>query len=463
MTPDGRTPSLHFPTKFAFTPRLSSVCAILIREEARTPIDLSAKHARGAHTGDEEALGNHRNICYPSKINSWFKYKNTVVFLFNSSKLYSMSSILYVENSIEYVLSHRLSWLESARRAGFEVHVATLKGGGESRIKSENFEYYTISGGEFSKNPIDQLSLISGLFYLYKEVNPDIVHNVGLRAILYGGLVSVLGGGGKVVNTVTGLGYFFSESTYISRAIQKLIIIALRVFYSIGDNVFVFQNPSDRKLFLERNVVGSEESLVILGSGVDTDRFTPSPEPSGTPVVLFPARLIWPKGVKSFVESARRLDGRGVDARFVMVGRLDPENPASISRRQLQAWCEEGIVEWNGYVKDMPDMLSRSHIVCLPSTYREGVPKVLIEAAACGRPIVTTDMPGCREIVKDGRNGYLVPPKDVDELTKSLEKLIESKELRDKMGNRGRHIACREFSNEKVSDSLEKVYTKMGK
>ena len=367
------------------------------------------------------------------------------------------SKLLYVDNRVKYVLSHRIPWLKGARKAGFEVHVTTLTAGEGSRIEDVGFPYHSISEQRRSNNPLHELQLIARLYGLYRQLQPDIVHHITLRSILYGSVASLFLRRPQIVNGVTGLGYLFSSEDAKIRALRKVVLWVLRLLRR-RDHVFLFQNPDDELLFQRHQIADPASSVLIKGSGVDTERFVPQPEPTGPPVVLFPARMLWHKGVQEFVDAARQLKDKGGEARFVMVGDTDPDNPAGVSANQLQQWEDEGVIEWWGYQESMPDVFAQSHVVCLPSAYREGVPKVLIEAASCGRPIVTTDMPGCREIVNDGENGYLVPPQDSTAVVQALTPLIEDAELRRRMGKQGRELVRAEFSVEHVVRSTLEVY-----
>lgn len=365
--------------------------------------------------------------------------------------------IVFVDNRVEYVLSHRIPWLQGAREAGFDVHVTTLTAGNHAHIEDAGFTYHPISEHRRSNNPIQELRLIGRLYRLYRDLNPDIIHQITLRSILYSGVAHALLGEAKIINGVTGLGYMFSSQDLKVRALRTSVLGALRVL-TRRDHVFLFQNPDDKALFQLHNIVDPSSSVLIKGSGVDMNRFDHQLEPSGQLVVLFPARMLWHKGVQAFVNAARIIQANGFEARFVMVGDIDDDNPAGVSAAQLKEWEREGTIEWWGYQESMPDVLAQSHVVCLPSAYREGVPKVLIEAASCGRPIVTTDMPGCREIVRDGENGYLVPPRNGKAVAEALKPLLLDDELRSTMGKRGREMVEREFSIERVVRSTLKVY-----
>ena len=212
----------------------------------------------------------------------------------------------------------------------------------------------------------------------------------------------------------------------------------------------VFQNPDDQALFLDESLVESTSQTLIKGSGVDMERFAILPEPHGTPLVVLPARLLWAKGVGEFVAAGQMLHDEGIDVRFALVGDSDPETAGAVPLSQLETWQRRGEVEWWGWQEDIISVFRQSHIVCLPSYYAEGVPRSLVEAAACSRPIISTDMPGCREIVHHGENGLLVPSKNINALAGAIRMLLLDPDLRQKMGARGREIAETDFSLEQV-------------
>jgi glycosyltransferase involved in cell wall biosynthesis len=220
----------------------------------------------------------------------------------------------------------------------------------------------------------------------------------------------------------------------------------------------IFQNPDDRRCFVDAGLLRPDQTALIRGSGVDCATFHPAAEPDGEPVVLLASRLLWDKGIAEFVEAARRLRERGGSARFVLAGRPDPGNPTAVPVAQLEAWVRAGILEWWGHRRDMPDVLRRATIVVLPSFYPEGVPKVLLEAAASGRAIITTDTPGCREIVRHRVNGLLVPPRDATAVTRAIEELLGDSGLRRELGQAGRRIAVTEFAEELIVHQTLDVY-----
>jgi len=221
------------------------------------------------------------------------------------------------------------------------------------------------------------------------------------------------------------------------------------------------QNQEDKQLLITKLKVSPEKIVIIRGSGVDLDVFRPAPEHNGIPIVLLAARMLWNKGIEEFVEAAQLLHTRGATARFVIVGDTDPGSPSAISRQQLADWQGSGTVEWWGHQKEMPQIFQQANLVCLPSHGGEGVPKVLLEAAASGRAIVAADVPGCREIVRPGINGMLVPAKNPVALAAAIEELLRDPERRLQMGGRGREIAANEFSEETVVHQTLALYREL--
>jgi glycosyltransferase involved in cell wall biosynthesis len=350
---------------------------------------------------------------------------------------------------------------QAARAAGYEVHVAGPDGPEVPEIAGHGLAYHRVPMERSSVAPLQELRTIHALHALYSRLQPEIVHHITLKAILYGSVAARLAGDPAIVNAVTGLGYLFASNELRARVLRR-IFLWFAPWVLRGHRVrTIFQNPEDRDLFVDASIVRPDTSVVIRGSGVDVAAFSPRPEPAGAPTVALASRMLWNKGVGEFVDAANRLRGSGVPARFVLVGEADPGNPAGIPVEQLLAWTENGAVEWWGHQRDMPGVLARVAIVALPSTYREGVPKVLLEAAAAGRPIVTTNTPGCREVVRDGVNGFLIPPGDAAALATALHELLRDGALRERMGAHGRAIAEAEFSVETVVAKTLRVYREL--
>jgi len=297
-------------------------------------------------------------------------------------------------------------------------------------------------------NPFADLRFFLCVRRVIRAVAPTLVHNVTVKPVLYGTLAARLAGVQGIVNAISGLGYAFSDK---SRWVLAAVLRQAYRFALHGARVHViFQNDDDAREFAAAGLVRASQITKIRGSGVDLRHFWPADEDSTEPpLVLLPARMLRDKGITEFVRAAQLLCRDGCSARFVLAGRLDHNNPAAFTRSELEQLLRDAPVEWLGHVEDMPALLRRAHIVCLPS-YREGLPKSLIEACAVGRPIVTTDVPGCRAVVADGLNGLLVPPRDAEALAAALRRLIPDKELRAFLGRAARQRAEREFSVDSV-------------
>jgi glycosyltransferase involved in cell wall biosynthesis len=267
-----------------------------------------------------------------------------------------------------------------------------------------------------------------------------------------------------VVNAITGLGYAFTDDGWMRWLLRTVAEAGYRMALRRPGTRTIFQNADDQALFVARGLVRHEDTRVVRGSGVDLDRFAPTPEPSeshGPPVVLFAARMLWDKGVGELIDAVRMLKADGVPFRMLLAGAPDRSNPVAVPEARLRAWEAEGLVEWLGHRDDMPALLAQSNIVCLPSYYREGVPLTLIEAAACGRPIVATDAPGCREIVQHGVNGLCVAPRDPTALVEALRRLIADPALRRSMGAAGHEWVRAHFTVQRVIEQTLVVYAEL--
>lgn len=368
--------------------------------------------------------------------------------------------ILIVVNAEWYFWSHRLSLAKALQAHGCTVVIAAaVERGYQSAIEGQGLRFIPLHLQRRSISPSAELASLHELFQLYRRERPDLVHHVTIKPVLYGSLAARVSGVPAVINTIPGLGYVFMESNgrLLREAISAVYALALS-----GRHVrVIFQNPDDRQIFVSRKLVSPERAVVIRGSGVDVYRFVPSPEPSGIPIVLLASRLLWDKGVGELVEASRRLRQDGVSCRVVLVGVPDDENPNSIPVAMLEGWHAEGVIEWWGLRDDMPNVLRQATIVTLPSYYPEGVPKILLEAAAAGHPLITTDTPGCREVVHHGENGFLVPVRDATALADAIRVLLQDARLRVPMRAKSRELAVAEFSEERVLDETLRVYREL--
>lgn len=372
----------------------------------------------------------------------------------------SRPKLLYFITEDWYFCSHRLPLALAAQDAGYDVAVVTHVNKHGEAIHRAGIRLISFNLSRRGMNLVSEVAMLARLIALYQIEKPDLVHHVAMKPVLYGSLAARLSGVPRVVNAIAGLGYVFTSEQLTAQLLRPVISGAFRGLLNGLSSQLILQNQDDRAMFIRKRFINEERIRLIKGSGVDTAAFPRTPEPSGIPVVMLASRMLWDKGIREFVEAAGQLKDRGIDARFVLVGDTDPQNPSAISNEQLAFWHAAGVIEWWGQSEDMQAVLEQSHIVCLPS-YREGLPKVLLEAASCGRPIVTTDTPGCREVVRNGENGLLVPVYSTKELANALQLLIEKPELRKKMGVRGREIVENEFALERVIEETLEVYKEL--
>ena len=361
--------------------------------------------------------------------------------------------LLFVVTEDWYFVSHRLPLAVAAQGAGFDVAVATRVGHQADVIRNAGIRLIPFALSRRGGNPLRE---VVALWRLYRRERPDLVHHVALKPVMFGAVAAWLARVPAQVNAVAGLGWLFTSSGRVLQRVRPLLSWMLARLLNQPRSLTIVQNPEDRSL-LERAGVSTARLRLIRGAGVDIHVFYPASPPPEPVCIVLVARMLWDKGVGEFVAAARRLTEAGVHARFVLVGDPDPANPASVPESILRQWHGQHGVEWLGRRDDMPVVLQAAHIACLPS-YREGLPKSLLEAAACGLPIVTTDAPGCREIVRHEVNGFLVPVRDAPALSAALEKLIVDAGLRQRMGAQSRMLAETEFGLETVIAQTLAVY-----
>ena len=357
--------------------------------------------------------------------------------------------ILFVDNQVSDFIQYRLSLAAVLRNSGWDVHVALPKEEGLEEIVRQNLTVHSFYIKRMSLRPLDELRTLIALLRVYRRLQPTLVHHFCLKPSLYGGLAARLCHVPSAVSTFTGLGHLFTAQSLTVRVLRRFTVTALRFCFRHANHVAVFQSGIDRDRLVREEIVPAERAVVISGSGVDLSVFRSKPEPGGIPVVLMACRLLWEKGVAEFVAAASGLRRQGIQARFVLVGEPDAGHPSAIPISTLTKWRDSGDVEWLGWRNDMAALIAASHIVCLPSYYGEGIPRVLIEAAATGRPIIGTASCGC-EIIRHGENGLIVPPRDSEALADAFAQLLQDAPLRRTMGIRGHEIVAGGFSLEAV-------------
>ena len=374
------------------------------------------------------------------------------------TRLDNEHQIIYFVTEDWYFWSHRLPLARAAQRAGFKVTIITRTNKYKDLIEKEGFNLIPIKLVRSSKNLFSELLSFLEILRIYLKERPDIVHHVALKPILYGTWAARFARIPYTVNLFAGVTTKFHAEKWKSFVLQKMVDWIFRLGFIGGKSYAVFQNSFDRQSFLNKGILKEENTGLISGSGVDIFRFKITPEPlGGIPLVILASRMLWDKGVGEFVEAAKILKKEKINCRMALVGNPDFENPDPLPKSLIEQWESEGLVEWWKNREDMPEVFARSNIVCLPS-YHEGCPKVLIEAASCGRAIVATDVPGCREVVSQNENGFLVPVKNPEALAESIRILAQSPKKRAQMGKRGREIAVEKFSEEKIINKTLDIY-----
>lgn len=371
--------------------------------------------------------------------------------------------VLFVINDLRWFFSHRLPLATAAREQGARVSVAAPPGHLGGQVRALGFGYHPVAIHRGRGGVAAEAAAVGALHRLYRALRPDLVHHVTTKPVVYGSLAARAAGVPAVVNTVAGLGWVFTSDDGRARLLRRVLSLGYRAALAHPNSLSVFQNPDDLAAFVRAGLVRADRAELVRGAGVDTAVFAPSPEPAGevATIALF-SRMLWDKGVGEFAAAARLLREREAPVRCLLVGDPDPGNPSSIPEATLRGWTEEGILEWRGHSDDVPSLMRQASVVVLPS-YREGLPKVLLEAAASARAVVTTDVPGCREVVREGVNGLLVPPRDASALAAAIERLALDPLLRRRMGAEGRRMVEADFSQERVIGRMLDLYVRLAR
>tara|TARA_B100000676_G_scaffold309796_1_gene374439 strand:+ start:6973 stop:8151 length:1179 start_codon:yes stop_codon:yes gene_type:complete len=364
--------------------------------------------------------------------------------------------IIYLVSEDWYFCSHRLALGIAAKKAGADVLVATQINKHGTEIRAAGLRVAPIMMQRNGRNPIADLTTIQQITQLYCREKPDLVHHVALKPILYGGIAAKLAGVPAIINAVAGMGYVFISESLFARVIRPLIIRVQSALMNRHNTHTILQNPDDAVLYTETFGIAQKRITIIPGAGVDINEFPVTSEPDGTPIAVCVSRMLRDKGIYELVAAARLLHDKGIGLAVRLVGPTD-DNPASIPKQILNKWADEGIVEVVGASDDIAGEYARAHIAVLPS-YREGLPKSLIEAASCGRPIVATDVPGCREVCIEGETGYRVPPYSVEALADALERLAINPVLRRQFGENARLRAETTFAANLINQKTVATY-----
>jgi glycosyltransferase involved in cell wall biosynthesis len=367
--------------------------------------------------------------------------------------------ILLFANTDWYLFNFRLSLAKALRDQGHHVVLLSPPGRYGPKLQEMGFEWFPLPMSRRSLNPVRELSLLMWIVRFLRKEKPDLFHGFTIKSAVYGLIAARLAGVSARVGSIAGMGYVFTSQDLLARALKPFVRIAFGLAFGGSGARLIVQNPDDFSLISSAGVVRSNQIFLIPGSGVDCSRFTPAlEERRNRPFrVLLPARLLWDKGVGEFAQAAALIRAESPHIKFLIAGDRDPGNPACIPESQIQAWVDQGLITALGHVSDIADLYRSVDLVVLPS-YREGLPKGLIEAAACALPLVTTDVPGCREVVTHGVDGLLVPVKDAAALATAIKALSQDPALCIRLGKAARQKALREFDEKIIVQKTLDVY-----
>jgi glycosyltransferase involved in cell wall biosynthesis len=369
--------------------------------------------------------------------------------------------LVYLVTEDWYFVLHRLPLARAARESGFDVTILTQVSRYRDMLESEGFTVIHLDWDRRVVNPLAERAIIVKIAALYKQIQPDLIHHVAVKPIVYGGFAARRSKVSCLVHNFAGLGSVFSSHTLASALVRTLLVAVFRyLFRGKGTSVLV-ENPDDRDFLTSRVRLSVDDVELIRGVGVDIRRFTPTDEDLAVPIIVMVSRMLWDKGIGDLVSAARLMRQQGFQFRVALVGTPDPGSRDSVPEEQLRQWEREGVAEWWGYREQVEDVWKGASIGVLPTVYREGLPRTLLEGAASGRPLVATDMPGCREIVRDGENGFLVPPRDPAALADALGRLVRDADLRRRMGRKGRELVEQYFSEDFVVGKTLAYYQKV--
>ena len=368
--------------------------------------------------------------------------------------------LLIIVNVDWFLYSHRLPIIIEARRKGFEVHIATkiTNISIKEKLLNSGFLIHDVPFDRSGKNILNLIEVAFSISRLLVIIKPDILHLVTMQPIIFGGIAAKIFRIKRVVYSISGLGHVFLFKTFIASIRRFFVINFYRLALSNKPRIVVFQNSSDQIFLKKLCRLSDREMILIPGSGVDINKYKFTELPKTEPIILMASRLLISKGVREFVQAAQLLKRRGMKVNFQLIGEPDISNPSAISKSELDDWVSNGYIDYLGYRDDVHELIPKSHIVVLPSYYPEGLPKILCEAAACGRPIITTNEPGCKDAVKEGITGLIIKSRNAKELANAIEKLIKNPKLLNSMSLEGRKNAEKLFDIKKVVDKHINTY-----
>ena len=368
--------------------------------------------------------------------------------------------VLFVVNELDFFLSHRLALGLALQKNGYEVHIASASSFKAEEITSLGFSHHCVPFTRSGQNIFKEFKAVHVLISLLRSIKPALIHLVTIKPILYGGLAAQIVGIKAVVVAISGLGTVFMDQSTSALLRRWFIEFFYKVSLAHKNMVVIFQNQDDRDILQKKISLKSSQIKLIRGSGVDLNAYPYKPESDGKCIVVMASRLLKDKGLIEYLEAARLLKHRGLEVEMRLLGSLDLGNPTSITKDELDRWIAESCINYVGFSKDIASEYRAANIVCLPS-YREGLPKSLMEAAACGRAVVTTDTPGCRDAIIPNVTGILVPVKSVECLADAIEVLVKNAQQRKSMGKAGRELAERDFPIEKIAQQHMEIYCEL--
>jgi len=369
--------------------------------------------------------------------------------------------ILYFVSEADYFCSHRLHIALAALKASYQVAlIANCNTAAQQKLEALGIRVFPLKYFKRSSlNPLHQIRSLLEIYCIYKRYKPHIVHQVALKPVIFGSWIASICGVPRVINALPGLGYLFTEGgRFLKNMSQWLVLRIFKNIFSAPHSTLILQNIDDQHYLIQQAALRPEQSVIIPGAGVNVNHYQVAPFPPTPPVrIVCVARLLWHKGIGELAKAAGLLQAAGHPCEVILYGIPDPANPSSIPEATLKAWEQAGLLRWAGHCGDVASAYANAHIAVLPS-YREGLPKSLLEAASCGRPIVTSDVPGCRAIVQDEENGFLVPAHDAEALAKALTRLIADPFLRTRMGFAGRKRVEASFAEQSVQEKTLALY-----
>ncbi|MBN9412541.1 MAG: glycosyltransferase family 4 protein [Candidatus Paracaedimonas acanthamoebae] len=370
--------------------------------------------------------------------------------------------LLYFVSEDWYFCTHRLPLAKAALAAGYEVFLITCVSYCQEQIEEAGIKLIPLHHfNRSSGNLKTEFLIFKELNQIYKNISPDLVHHVAMKPVIYGSLIAWLNKIPRIINAFGGLGHLFTHPNLKTQVLREGIQIILKILLNRPTSTLILQNEDDAKLLLDRQVIKKDHLVIIKGVGVNTQIFSFQEESKidekKGPIISFVSRMLKDKGILELIEAIRILRSQQLKAQFHFWGDIDPLNPSSITCHDLNNWQKEGLITWHGPTKEVASVYHKSHLIVLPS-YREGLPKTLLEAASCGRAIITTDVPGCREIIQNKKNGLLVPARNYEALAEALQELITNPSLRKKMGKQGRQMIECHFLEETIIQQTLQLY-----